>query len=427
MKITFIGSGYVGLVSGTLLSFLGADVTCCDNNEEKIQALQDGKLPIYEPGLEGYIKEAVIAGRLRFKTGMTGDADVVFIAVGTPPLELSGEADLSYVYDATLQAAQSYSPDTLIVIKSTVPPGTCLALQSMLHKNGFEHSVASNPEFLREGSAIEDFLNPDRIVIGFSNEEAANILSKVYKSLVDKGFAMLRTDPTTSELIKYASNSFLATKIGFINEMANLCEKVGADIDSLSTGMGLDSRIGSAFLKAGPGFGGSCFPKDLLALSHIARTYDQPCHILDAVIFSNQNRCAHMVSKISEAIGDLRGKTICILGITFKAETDDVRSSPAVDIVQLLLSKGAKVSVYDPEGAENGAREIPAAEFSEGAYASAESSEAIVILTEWDEFKRLDFKRMHGILAKPNIFDFRNILDRDALESLGFNYYRIGG
>jgi UDPglucose 6-dehydrogenase len=441
MKIAFIGAGYVGLVSAAMFAHLGHNVTCIDNNHDKISALQNGKLPIYEPGLGEYINKARLAGRLSFVLSSDFDScgsrevsqdpqeskseeetDAIFIAVGTPPLA-SGEADLSYIYDATMQVAQSYSENTLIVVKSTIPPGTCKSLESMLRAKGFSHKVASNPEFLREGSAVEDFLNPDRIVIGVSDQKAEATLREIYKPLDP---LIIKTDPTTSELIKYASNSFLATKIAFINEMANLCEKVDADVEMLSRGMGLDHRIGEAFLKAGPGFGGSCFPKDILALSHLAKTHEQPCHVLDAVIFSNQNRRTHMAHKISSVIGDLKEKAICVLGVTFKAGTDDVRSSPAVDIINILLQQGANVRVYDPEGAAQGARLLPKATFAKDPYEAATKAEAIVILTEWDEFKLLDFKKLHDTLAKPNMFDFRNILDGEQLQKLRFSYHRIG-
>ncbi len=434
MKITFIGAGYVGLVSGAMLSSLGLDVTCSDSNYDKIQALQNGHVPIYEPGLNECIKKSVDAGRLRFMCrshpepgshpALDAGSSIVFIAVGTPSLE-SGDADLSYIYDATLRAAENHDKDTLIVIKSTVPPGTCQKLQLMLRERGFEHEIASNPEFLREGSAIEDFLKPDRIVIGISSDRAGDLLSKVYKSLTDKGFPILATDTTTAELIKYASNSFLATKIAFINEMANLCEKVGANVEMLSKAMGMDHRIGSAFLKAGPGFGGSCFPKDLLALSYLAHEHNQPCHVLDAVIFSNKNRSAHMARKIQDVIGDLKGRVICVLGITFKAGTDDVRSSPAVAIINILTELGAEVRVYDPEGAKGG-MELVSATFCNDAYDAVLGAEAIVILTEWEEFKALDFRRIAGLLVGKNIFDFRNILDGDSLKKMGFNYHKIG-
>jgi len=427
MNITFIGAGYVGLVSATMLSHLGHNVMCCDNNKDKILGLQRGEVPIYEPELDRYIEDCVAAGRLQFSSSSprADDVTVVFIAVGTPPLE-SGSADLSYVEDTVMQVAKSSSPNTLIVIKSTVPPGTCLKLQAMLRNHNLGHEVVSNPEFLREGSAIEDFLNPDRIVLGTSSKRAEELLMKVYATFASYKSILLCTDPTTSELIKYASNSFLATKIGFINEMANLCERVGADIDTLSKGMGMDKRIGSAFLKAGPGFGGSCFPKDLLALSHLASQYNQPCHILDSVIFSNKDRPAHMVGKISNVMGDLRSKTICALGITFKAETDDVRSSPAVDIISLLIERGATVRVYDPAGAKNGALLAPNADFCRDAYEAASEADAIVILTEWNEFKDLDFKKLMSIMAGRDLFDFRNILNGKSIGEIGFHYHKVG-
>lgn len=424
MRLSFVGAGYVGLVSATLLSYLGHKATCIDNNATKIQALNDGIIPIYEPELDKYIKQAVAENRLFFANNHNTLADAVFIAVGTPPLP-SGEADLSYIYSAALDAAKHYDKTTLIIIKSTVPPSTCKKLQEYLRESGYEHEIASNPEFLREGSAIEDFLKPDRIVVGTSSDRTSKIMAEIYKPLTDNGFEMLYTNITTSELIKYASNAFLATKIGFINEMANLCETLGADIETLATGMGMDHRIGKAFLKAGPGFGGSCFPKDILALSHLAHTHKQPCRILDSVISSNQSRKEYMVEKITNAFGgSLQGSTLAILGITFKAGTDDIRSSPALDIAILLQKAGANLHIYDPEGMQNAMEVIQGVNFTQSSYEAVKESDAIVILTEWPEFATLDFHKIKNLVKNQVIFDFRNILDQSKLD--GYRYYRIG-
>lgn len=427
MYISFIGAGYVGLVSAILLAHLGHKVISIDNDDIKITSLKNGIIPIYEPELDSYLKKAQESNRIEFHNAHNArpDIDAIFIAVGTPPLE-SGEADLSYIYQATIEAAKFSSPKTLIIIKSTVPPSTCSKLQAFLKENGYDHEIASNPEFLREGSAITDFLKPDRIIIGTSSDRATKILEKVYKPLTDKGVKLIKTDLNTAELIKYASNSFLATKIGFINEMANLCETIGGDIDALSNGMGSDNRIGKEFLKAGPGFGGSCFPKDIMALSYIAHQVNQKCEILDSVISSNKNRKESIVERVNKVVGPLRNKKICILGITFKAYTDDVRSSPAIEISQLLQEKGADIYIYDPEGMKNAEKELNAT-FCNSSYAAAENSSAIIILTEWNEFKELDFEKLGRLVKEKVIFDFRNILDRETIVSHGFDYYKIGG
>lgn len=426
MRLVFVGSGYVGLVSGAMLAHLGHLVECVDKDEQKISNLQKNIMPIYEPNLEKYVSDAVSNGNLKFTTEFTKDkCDAVFIAVGTPSLE-SGAADLSQIYNATLEIAAYYSSDTLIVIKSTVPPGTCSQLQKMLAQHGYKHIIASNPEFLREGNAIYDFLHPDRIVFGSADESSLKVLHDIYKPLFEKNYPSVSTDTTTSEMIKYASNAFLATKIAFINEMANLSESVGANIETLSTGIGLDHRIGKEFLKAGPGFGGSCFPKDILALAHIAEVHEQECNVLNAVIYANQIRRQHMVDRIERVIGNLSGKRICILGITFKAGTDDVRSSPAVDIVKILYELGGEVRVYDPEGSSNAQKLLPSVSFLNSALEAATNAECLVVLTEWEEFTLINFKELYGILKHPIIFDFRNILSSSELEEIGFEYYSIG-
>jgi UDPglucose 6-dehydrogenase len=423
MKLCFIGTGYVGLVSGAMFASMGHVVNCIDSDKHKISLLQSGKLPIYEPDLHDYVQRAVNDGLLKFGSEYSPQSyDAIFIAVGTPSLD-SGAVDLRYVEDALEEAAKIYSSKTLIVIKSTIPPGTCSKLQKKLQSAGYTHEIASNPEFLREGSAVYDFLNPDRIVIGTSSTHAEEVLRNIYRPLKNQN--IVSTDPATSELIKYASNAFLATKVAFINEMANLCDKVGANIGTLSIGLGSDRRIGKEFLKAGPGFGGSCFPKDIMGLSHIAKEYGQPCHVIDAVIFSNQARRQYMSDKIERVLGDLNGKTICVLGITFKAGTDDVRSSPAVDITQTLIERGASIKVYDPEGMKNAKVLLTEAEFCSSPYGAANKADAVVLLTEWQEFMELDFDRIGNSMNQKLVFDFRNILSQDKIVGAGFNYFSV--
>ena len=428
MNIVMVGTGYVGLVSGALFAHLGHNVLCIDKNAQKVAALKNGVIPIYEPDLAEYVTKSLTNGKLRFgawdEVGATYDA--IFIAVGTPPLE-SGEADLSQIYSATLEAASMCKDSTVIVIKSTVPPSTCKELQRLLESEGFNHQVASNPEFLREGNAIYDFLHPDRIVFGANASSAFDVLLALYKPLVDNGCKVVQTDTTTSEMIKYASNTFLATKIAFINEMANLCEDLGADIDALSLGVGMDHRIGADFLKSGPGFGGSCFPKDILALSYLAHKHSEPCYVLDAVILSNQKRRKYIVDKIERILGgDIATKKLCVYGLTFKAGTDDVRSSPAIDIVDLLITMGVNVVAYDPEGMENAKMLLPEEIMAASPYDAAIDADAVVILTEWPEFAALDFQKIGNSMRSKVIFDYRNILDCKYLQSLGFEYHRIG-
>ncbi len=425
MKLIFIGSGYVGLVSGVMFASIGHDVCCIDNDKSKIDSLKSGKVPIYEPGLEEYLSKAVSDKKLTFAYDYSGVGyvpDAVFITVGTPQLE-TGEANLSYVKEAVLEAARNTAPETIIVVKSTVPPGTSDMLVEMLREQGFAHKIASNPEFLKEGAAIKDFMEPDRIVIGVEHAKAK--MEKIYSYFHDNGYKILFTDSITAEMIKYASNSFLATKIAFINEMANLCEKTGADVDLLAEGMGLDRRIGRGFLKTGPGFGGSCFPKDILALEYLASHHAQPCYVLSAVIESNQKRKHDMVSKISKALGGVSGKNIAVLGLTFKAGTDDVRSSPAMDIAKLLAEEGAIILAYDPAGAENAKEQLDIG-FADSCLDASKDASAIVILTEWQEFKDLDYALMGAQMKEKIIFDYRNILDAKACRGAGFKLYQLG-
>ena len=424
MNLLVIGTGYVGLVSGVMLASLGMRVTCLDKDKTKIASLKNGEIPIYEPGLEKEVISAISRGNLSFAndySDIKDPPDAVFITVGTPPLD-SGDADLSYVFDASLEAAKNIPYDSLIIIKSTVPPGTTNLVAQKIEEAGYEHKVASNPEFLREGKAIYDFMNPDRIVVGINDDISKQIIAKIYSHF--KSFVW--TDPTTAELIKYASNSFLATKIAFINELSNICEKTGGDIDALSYGMGLDKRIGPDFLKVSPGFGGSCFPKDILALEHLAQKYNEPFYVLSAVIEANKKRVVNIVDKISTKIGSLQGKKIAILGLTFKADTDDIRSSPAIDIVKILINKGAIISAYDPAGMANAKDLGLNVDFADSVTSAAFGVDAILILTEWSEFKDLDYALLSTKMGSKIIFDYRNILDIEHVKKEGFTIYQLG-
>ncbi|MCC2646903.1 MAG: UDP-glucose 6-dehydrogenase [Rickettsiaceae bacterium] len=438
MKICFIGSGYVGLVSGTVLASLGHLVTCIDKDQEKVRKLSFGESTIFEPGLEELLKNNLANGNLKFSADLNKELqvhDAMFIAVGTPSAQ-DGSADLSYVYAAIDDLSNHISDKQIIVIKSTVPPGTAKNIQKYIRQKGLKNEVVSNPEFLREGKAIEDFANPDRIVIGVSSDRSAQIMKEIYKPLLDKGAKMVVTDTTSSELIKYASNSFLALKIGFINEMANICEDIGGNIEDLAYGMGLDHRIGGKHLKAGPGFGGSCFPKDILAIAYLAKHLNEPCGIIEAVIASNDKRKHLMVEKIIRALrggvgdrtigGNLQDKTIAVLGLTFKADTDDVRSSPAVDIIKLLVERKANIKAYDPEGIENAKAILGGVEFAGSIQDAAKDADCILILTEWPEFAKFDYGTVSNILKSKLIIDLRNILDSKKVTSQGFRYICVG-
>ncbi|WP_347939077.1 UDP-glucose dehydrogenase family protein [Rickettsia oklahomensis] len=431
MNITFIGSGYVGLVSGIIISYLGHNVTCLDNDEVKISKLNKQILPIYELNLDKYLQKALLARRLKFTNIYNNElrnAEAIFITVGTPSKK-SGEADLKYVYDAIDKVSVYINKDCLIVIKSTVPPDSCSNIIAYLKSKGFSFNVASNPEFLREGSAVEDFLYPDRIVVGVNNEKSEEILRKIYAPLIEQGTKFVVTDLVTSELIKYAANSFLATKIAFINEMADLCEKIGGNIKDLSKGIGLDQRIGQNFLNAGPGFGGSCFPKDILALNNLVTNHHIDCKILKAVITSNKQRPSNIVDKIATLLDrDLKGKNIAILGLTYKAGTDDVRASPAIKIIKILLNKGAYVKAFDPIGCENAKKNFENKNllYLDLAVEACKSTDIIVIATEWLEFKELNFQEIYNLVKSPIIIDLRNILDSEVVKKIGFRYYAVG-
>jgi UDPglucose 6-dehydrogenase len=427
-----VGTGYVGLVSGACFADFGHQVICVDKDVGKIDRLHQGIMPIFEPGLEDLVESNVKAGRLSFTTDLSEavkDADTVFIAVGTPSRRGDGHADLSYVEQAAREIAEHMRGYTVVVNKSTVPVGTGDLVQSIMaevNPTG-DFSVVSNPEFLREGAAIGDFKRPDRVVVGTEDERARQVMRELYRPLFLNETPILFTDRRTSELIKYAANAFLAVKIAYINEMADLCEQVGANVQEVARGIGLDNRIGKKFLNAGPGYGGSCFPKDTLALMRTAQEAHAPVTIVEATVASNTNRKKRMASKIIEACGgDVSGKTIGILGLTFKPNTDDMRDSPSLDIVPALLAAGARIQAYDPEGMEEAKKELTGIEMVEGPYSVADNADALVILTEWDQFRALDFERLSRQMKQPVMVDLRNIYNPDDLRQNGFTYVSIG-
>ncbi len=432
MRITMIGSGYVGLVSGVCFADFGHDVICVDKDTSKIEALRRGEIPIFEPGLEQLVADNVRAGRLSFTTEVEASvaaSDVVFIAVGTPSRRGDGHADLSYVYAAAREIAEHVKDFTVIVTKSTVPVGTGDEVERIVRETNPDADVAvvSNPEFLREGAAIEDFKRPDRIVIGLNDERARGVMTEVYRPLYLNQAPLLFTSRRTSELIKYAANAFLAMKITFINEMADLCEKVGANVQEVSRGIGLDGRIGSKFLHAGPGYGGSCFPKDTLALAKTAQDYDSPVRLIETTVSINDNRKRAMGRKVIAAMGgDIRGKAIAVLGLTFKPNTDDMRDSPAISIIQTLQDAGATVTGYDPEGMENARLVIDNIAYAEDAYGAARDADALVIVTEWNQFRALDFARLKSLMKAPVLVDLRNIYRHDEVTKHGFAYTSVG-
>jgi UDPglucose 6-dehydrogenase len=432
MRITMIGSGYVGLVSGVCFADFGHDIICVDKDEKKITALKGGEIPIFEPGLEQLVADNVASGRLAFTTELAdsvASSDVIFIAVGTPSRRGDGHADLSYVYAAAREIATHVKGFTVIVTKSTVPVGTGDEVERIMREANPDADIAvvSNPEFLREGAAIEDFKRPDRIVIGLDDDRARGVMTEVYRPLYLNQAPLLFTSRRTSELIKYAANAFLAMKITFINEMADLCEKVGANVQEVSRGIGLDGRIGAKFLHAGPGYGGSCFPKDTLALAKTAQDHDSPVRLIEATISINDNRKRAMGRKVIAAVGgDVRGKSVAVLGLTFKPNTDDMRDSPAISIIQTLQDAGAKVVGYDPEGMDNARGLIEGMTFAKDAYAAAEGADALVIVTEWNQFRALDFGRLKRVMASPVLVDLRNIYRQDEIAKHGFQYSSIG-
>ena len=437
MRITMIGSGYVGLVSGACLSDFGHQVTCVDKNEAKVAALLAGHMPIYEPGLDQLVGANVDAGRLSFTTDLAtavAGADTVFIAVGTPSRRGDGHADLSYVYAAAADIADAVTGPTVVVTKSTVPVGTGDRVEAIMRERAPDQGIAvvSNPEFLREGAAIGDFKRPDRIVIGTEDARARETMQAVYRPLYLNESPILFTSRRTSELIKYAANAFLATKITFINEMADLCEAVGADVQDVSRGIGLDNRIGRKFLHAGPGYGGSCFPKDTLALLKTAEDFGTPVQIVDAVVRVNDSRKRAMGRKVLAAIGqhngggEARGKTVALLGLTFKPNTDDMRDAPALAIAQAMADAGVACRAYDPEGMTAAKAMMPDLTYCRDAYEAAEGADAVVIVTEWDAFRALDLGRLKTVLTSPVLVDLRNVYRRDAVEAAGFAYHAVG-
>ncbi|AWK90276.1 UDP-glucose dehydrogenase family protein [Azospirillum thermophilum] len=432
MRIAMIGTGYVGLVSGACFSEFGVHVCCVDKDAEKIERLKRGEIPIYEPGLDDLVARNVAAGRLSFtldlKEAMQG-VDAVFIAVGTPTRRGDGHADLSYVYAAAEEIAANLDHYTVVVTKSTVPVGTGREVESIIRRvrPAAEFDVASNPEFLREGSAIGDFMRPDRVVIGAGSERAAEVMRRLYRPLYLIETPIVLTSLETAELTKYAANTFLAAKITFINEIADLCEKVGADVHDVARGIGLDGRIGKKFLHPGPGYGGSCFPKDTLALVRTAQQVGSPLRIIETVVDINDKRKKAMAERIVAACGgSVEGRTVAVLGVTFKPNTDDMRDSPSLDIIPALQKAGAHVRAFDPAGMHEAARLLPGVEWAKDAYGTLQDADCVAILTEWNEFRALDLKRVKASLKRPVMVDLRNIYNPEDMVRAGFSYSSIG-
>ncbi len=432
MRVTMIGTGYVGLVSGACFADFGHVVTCVDKDESKIERLKNGIMPIYEPGLDTLVENNVKEERLFFTADAkdaVADADAVFIAVGTPSRRGDGHADLSYVYAAAEEIAGLIEGFTVIVTKSTVPVGTGDEVEAIIRKTNpdADFAVVSNPEFLREGAAIKDFKIPDRVVVGTDDDRAVEVMRELYRPLFLNETPILFTARRTSELIKYAANAFLAVKITFINEMADLCEKVGANVQEVSRGIGLDGRIGKKFLHAGPGYGGSCFPKDTLALTKTANDYDSPVRIVDTVVEVNADRKKRMADKIIAAMGgNVSGKTIGVLGLAFKQNTDDMRDAPSLDIVPALIAAGAKVKAYDPEAMEEAKHLLTGIDYADSAYDAIDGVDGMTILTEWDQFRALDLDRIKSAMTGDIVVDLRNIYHPADMAKRGFNYTSIG-
>jgi UDPglucose 6-dehydrogenase len=431
MHIAVIGSGYVGLVTGACFAEFGVDVTCVDVDAEKIARLSSGETTIYEPGLDQLVQKNLQAGRLRFTTDVASASDqalVIFLAVGTPPAA-DGSADLTYVENAARTIAQHMDSYKVIATKSTVPVGTGKRLATLIRKHQqkpVEFSVVSNPEFLREGAAISDFMRPDRVVIGSNDQQGIAIMRDLYRPLYLIETPFVITSLEGAELIKYAANAFLATKISFINEIANLCEKVGCDVHEVARAIGMDRRIGSKFLHPGPGFGGSCFPKDTSALSVIGKQYSSPTRIVDAVIEVNHQQRLAMVPKIEKLAEGLGGKRIAVLGLAFKPETDDMRDAPSVEIIRGLVERGAKVSAYDPVAQKEAKKLLPEIEYADDEYAAAEGADVLVFMTEWNQFRALDMDRIRGLMRVPRIADLRNIYEPADMREMGFQYAGVG-
>ncbi len=434
MKIAMVGAGYVGLVSGACFADFGHDVVCIDSDPGKVESLRSGVMPIYEPGLAELVASNVKAGRLTFSTDLASSiagASAIFIAVGTPSRRGDGHADLSFVYAVAEEIAANLKTPAVIVTKSTVPVGTGDEVERILRDAGVsaQFAVASNPEFLREGAAIGDFKRPDRIVIGTDDDWARGVMREVYRPLFLNEAPILFTSRRSAELIKYAANAFLAVKITFINEMADLCEKVGADVQDVSRGIGLDNRIGAKFLHAGPGYGGSCFPKDTLALLKTAEDYESPTRIVEAVVKVNESRKRAMGRKVIEALGGMdvaRGKKVALLGLTFKPNTDDMRDAPSIAIAQALVDAGVEITAYDPEGMEQAKPLMPEVTMTQSAYAAVEGVDAIALITEWDAFRALDLQRIKSLVRSPVMVDLRNVYDPAEVREEGFTYSSIG-
>lgn len=429
MRIAVVGAGYVGLVSGVCFSDFGHQVICVDKSADRIAMLERGEVPIYEPGLEALMARNVATGRLRFSTALAEAvawADAVFIAVGTPARRGDGHADLTYVMDAAAEIARAIGSYKVVVTKSTVPVGTnrkvAEAIRAANPAAAFD--VASNPEFLREGAAIDDFMRPDRVVIGVESERARAVMGEIYRPLFLREFPIVYTDLESAEMIKYAANAFLATKIGFINEVAALCERVGADVKAVARGMGLDGRIGAKFLHAGPGYGGSCFPKDTSALARIGQEAGVPIRIVETVIAANDHAKRRMVDKVLDLCGgSVNGRRVAVLGVTFKPNTDDMREAPSLTIVPALVGAGAEVRVVDPQGQREGERLLPGVAWMDDPYAAAEGAELLLILTEWNEFRALDLARLASVMSVPRMADLRNIYERADALAAGFAAY----
>ncbi len=431
MHIAVIGTGYVGLVTGACFAEFGVDVTCVDVDEDKIARLLQGIMPIYEPGLEQLVSKNTQAGRLRFTTDVAQAVQqslVIFLAVGTPP-KPDGSPDLSFVEAAAGSIADHMNGYKVIVTKSTVPIGTGEHLRELINarkQTRANFGVVSNPEFLREGAAINDFMRPDRVVIGSRDEEAIAIMKDLYRPLYLIEAPFVITSLEAAELTKYAANAFLATKVSFINEIANLCDRIGCDVHDVARAIGMDKRIGSKFLHPGPGFGGSCFPKDTRALASVARQYDCSSHIVDAVIEVNQRQGENMLIKIRKLVGNLKGKTIAVLGLAFKPETDDMREAPAIGIIKSLLDDGAVVSAYDPVAKSEAMKVLPNIVYADDEYAAVTGADALVFVTEWNQFRALDMMRIRDLMKSPKVADLRNIYDPDDMREIGFEYVGVG-
>jgi UDPglucose 6-dehydrogenase len=432
MRVAMIGTGYVGLVSGACFADFGHVVTCVDKDAGKIERLNGGEIPIFEPGLDDLVEDNVRDGRLSFAVDAAEairNADAVFIAVGTPSRRGDGHADLSYVYAAAEEIADQMDGFTVVVTKSTVPVGTGDEVERIIRERrpDAQFAVVSNPEFLREGAAIADFKRPDRVVVGTEDDRAKAVMNELYRPLFLNETPILFTGRRTSELIKYAANAFLAVKITFINEMADLCEKVGADVQQVARGIGLDNRIGSKFLNAGPGYGGSCFPKDTLALVRTATDAGAPVRLVETTVAVNDARKQAMAGRVAEAVdGGLAGKTIALLGLTFKPNTDDMRDAPSLAVVPALIAQGARVQAFDPEGMHEAQRMLDGVAFAQGPYEAVEGADAVVILTEWDQFRALDFGRLKSLMRQPVMVDLRNVYRPEDVRAKGFRYASIG-